>query len=60
MRLLILPALALLFPIIILWSLMQPTRQVPLAWELAVVNVDGDLPVDHPLVAEFREILDRL
>ena len=39
---------------------MQPARQVPLAWELAVVNVDGDLPVDHPLVAEFREILDRL
>lgn len=39
---------------------MQPTRQVPLAWELAVVNADGDLPVDHPSVVEFREILDRL
>lgn len=60
MRLLILPALALFFPIIILWSLMQPIREVPLAWELAVVNADGDLPVDHPSVAEFREILDRL
>ncbi len=60
MKILFICATALLFPVIILWSLTQPAVEMSPEWELAVVNAGTQLPSDHPTVAEFRELLDRL
>ena len=60
MRPLFISAVALFFPVIILLSLTQPTVEMSPEWELAVVNAGTQLPSDHPTVAEFRVLLDRL
>ena len=60
MRILLISATALCFPVIILLSLTQPAVEMSPEWELAVVNAGAQLPSDHPTVGEFRELLDRL
>ena len=60
MKILLICATALLFPVIILWSLTQPVAEMSPEWELAVVNAGKQLPSDHPTVGEFRSLLDRL
>ena len=60
MRILLICAVALSFPVIILWSLTQPATKMSPEWELAVVNAGAQLPSDHPTVGEFRALLDRL
>ncbi|MDA2938602.1 hypothetical protein MYX75_10110 [Acidobacteria bacterium AH-259-A15] len=49
-----------LLPVIIIWSLTKSPKEVPLEWELAVVNAEARVPVDHPTVSEFGGLLDRL
>ena len=60
MKILLICATALLFPVIILWSLTQPVAEMSPEWELAVVNAGKQLPSDHPTVGEFRSLLERL
>ena len=60
MRILLICAVALSFPVIILWSLTQPATKMSPEWELAVVNAGTQLPSDHPTVGEFSALLDRL
>ncbi len=60
MKILLICAVALLFPVIILWSLTQPATKMSPEWELAVVNAGTQLSSDHPTVGEFRALLDRL
>ena len=60
MKILLICAVALFFPVIILWSLTQPAAEMSPEWELAVVNAGAQLPSDHPTVGEFRALLDRL
>lgn len=49
-----------LLPVIIIWSLTRPPKEMPLEWELAVVNAEARVPLDHPTVSEFRRLLDGL
>ena len=60
MKILIISAVALCFPVIIFWSLTQPAVEMSPEWELAIVNAGAQLPSDHPTVGEFRVLLDRL
>ena len=60
MKILIISAVALSFPVIIFWSLTQPAVEMTPEWELAIVNAGAQLPSDHPTVGEFRVLLARL
>ena len=60
MKIIVICAVALLFPVIILWSLTQSAVEMSPEWELAVVHAGMRLPSDHPSVGEFRALLDRL
>lgn len=60
MRLLLIGSLGLLFPIIILWSLTESPVERSLEWEMAAVHANAQVPSDHPTVAEFHILLDRL
>lgn len=60
MKILVICAAALSFPVIILLSLTEPPIEMSPEWELAIVNAGAQLSSDHPSVGEFRVLLDRL
>lgn len=51
---------ALAFPVLVLLSLSNEPVERSVEWELAVVNAGTQLSPDHPSVAEFRQLLNRL
>ncbi len=60
MKYLIMPAIALLLPLIIIWSMTTPAKEMSIEWQLAVVNAENQVPEHHPSVFEFAQLLDSL
>jgi len=60
MRVIIFLALALAFPLIILWSLSNPTPEMTLEMEMAVVNAGKKVSAGDNTIGEFRGLLDQL
>lgn len=60
MRFLVILLLAAVFPILVILSLSDPAEEQPVEWELAVVNFEEKVPRNHPSVAQFGQLLDRL
>jgi len=60
MKLLFTAGFALLLPLIIIWSLTTPTKEMSLAWRLAVIDAGTQVSENHPTVSEFDPLLDSL
>lgn len=60
MRYLVMPAMAVLLPVLIIWSMTTPTEKMSIEWQLAVVNAENRIPENHPSVLEFAGLLDSL
>ncbi len=60
MKLVIFCGLALFFPVVIFLSLSDAPVDMSIARELAIVNANGQVPAGHPIIDEFRVLLDRL
>ena len=41
MRYLVMPAMAVLLPVLIIWSMTTPTEKMSIEWQLAVVNAEN-------------------
>jgi hypothetical protein len=60
MRYLVMPAMAVLLPVIIIWSMTTPAEKMSIEWQLAVVNAEDRIPEHHLSVFEFAKLLDSL
>lgn len=60
MKLLFTVGFALLLPLIIIWSMTTPPKEMSLAWQLAVIDAEEQVPEHHPTVSEFGLLLDSL